>query len=102
MTHVQISSNERGSYTLLVDGHDLSMAALADSLSVTFPRDDPGLRARVTFTVAADTLDLDLPESVVTVALKQPQTSQAVTINRAVVHDPRRSAEAVLKAGQAK
>ena len=60
-THVQISRHESGGHSLIVDGLDLSTIALADGLTVQFSA-DPAYPDLVTFTVAADVLDIDLPD----------------------------------------
>lgn len=63
-THVEIGRNERGGHTLIVDGVDLSRKVLTEGFTVRFGGSpaDPDL---VTLTVAADTLDIDLPAAAV-------------------------------------
>lgn len=71
MAHVKIGCIEGGAHSLEVDGVDLSMAVLASGFSVTFP-DMPGA-AHVHLVVAADTLEMDLPASVLEVAQESEQ-----------------------------
>ena len=67
MTHVQIRNHPTmDGHQILVDGHDLSTAVLADSLRVTAVGSPTGPdEIRVSITIAADTLDVDLPEAVI-------------------------------------
>lgn len=69
MSAIQLSSNERGGYTLLVDGVDISDAVLASSVSLRFEVEKVGpTRAVLSVDLAAHVLDVDLPEVVVEAA----------------------------------
>lgn len=63
-THVKIGRNESGGHTLIVDGHDLSYKVLGEGFAVEFAA-SPEQPDRVSVVLAADTLDIDLPESIV-------------------------------------
>ena len=65
MTHVMLSRNSNGTHTLLVDGIDLSMHVINEGFRVEVAEaiDQPD---RVHMVIAADTLEADLPESVIT------------------------------------
>lgn len=70
MAHIQIHPRKGGGYELLVDGVDIGPAVIADSVHVSFGFDDvrrvcDGPRPVVTLSLAAHTLDADLPESIV-------------------------------------
>lgn len=74
MTHVQLRNHPDGGsapgvFQLLVDGVDLSRAVLAGSVTIETPVGFTEC-ARVTMTVAADTLDVDLPASVIEALLE--------------------------------
>lgn len=62
MAHVQIRPNGRGAYKLMVDGVDISEAVLAESVRIEF---DAAARPTLRMSLAADTLDADLVDSVI-------------------------------------
>ena len=63
-THVRIGRKLDGGHSLTVDGVEMSDKVLADGFTVQFG-DFPDEPDRVTMTVAADVLDIDLPAAVV-------------------------------------
>lgn len=64
MSHVQIRQAHPGVYQCIVDGRDMTRDILAGTLSVEFPQDSEFDVARVTITLAADTLDIDMPDAI--------------------------------------
>lgn len=69
MTHVKISTLPNGAHSLVVDGVEMNKKILAEGFAVELST-DLGQPDRVHMIVAADVLDLDLPDAVVT-ALRQ-------------------------------
>lgn len=54
----------KGVVRVLIDGHDLTRSIHADGFEVNFPP-APGGEVSVTMTIAATTLEMNLPEAVI-------------------------------------
>jgi hypothetical protein len=75
MANVQIKcgSDVKGCLQIIVDGHDLSNDVLVEGFHIETPNDPDGF-AQVHVVIAADTLEVELPEAVVN-ALRHPGES---------------------------
>lgn len=63
MTNVKISRSPNGIYSVLVDGDEMNTKILAEGFHVELS-EDPQQPARVHMIVAADVLEIDLPDVV--------------------------------------
>lgn len=61
MAHVKLGLGEAGKYQLSIDGTDLSLSVMAEGFAVDFT----GVVPVVTMRLAADALDMDLPEAII-------------------------------------
>lgn len=64
MTHVTLNRTKGGGHRLVVDGFDMSMHVLAEGFRVEVS-DDPARPDLVHLVIAADTIEADLPDSVI-------------------------------------
>lgn len=61
MAHIKLGLAEAGKYELLVDGVDLSLSVMAEGFGIDFTGPVPVVMMQL----AADALEMDLPEAVV-------------------------------------
>lgn len=64
MAHVKINAKGSGVTEVIVDGVNMTRDIMVAGFGVTFPESEFDV-ARVHMVVAADTLEMDLPESVI-------------------------------------
>lgn len=84
MTHVKIRTGDApGAFNLEVDGVDMSMAVLAGGLRVEFP-ESYSHPAMVHLVIAADVLDIDLPDAALEAIRRKPEARVAEVDEEAV------------------
>lgn len=71
MAHVQISVTDKGRYGVLIDGREMAPHIMAEGFSIDLPDLGPAL---VSMVIAADVLDIDLPEAAIK-ALREREDS---------------------------